>query len=214
MNEKYLYIYKNQIIMAKIAIDIAILPPEDIMDLAIDLNNSLTNNKRPELILNKTNTLPHASLAMGAIEEEDLPKIKEILDKVQQKYKALELTIIKDSAPAKPNGEKSAVCLDFEKTPELQKLHEHLITAIQPFASYDATTEVFYDYPNVDEVSLFWVNYYLKSSFENLKPHITIGKGDMKLVKYPIKFKATRLALCHLGNYCTCKKILHEIRLD
>lgn len=200
--------------MAKIAIDIALLPPEHIMDLCVELNNTLVNNERPELNLNKTNTLPHLSLAMGAIEEEELPKIKQILDNIKQKYKTLDLIIIKDSAPIRPNGEKGSIGLDFEKTHELQKLHEEIITAIKPLVTYDATAEVFFDYPNVDEISLFWVNYYLKSSFENLKPHITIGRGDMKPVKYPIKFKANRLALCHLGNFCTCKRILYEIELD
>jgi len=63
-----------------------------------------------------------------------------------------------------------------------------------------------------EDVSTYWIkNYPKESSFENFFPHITIGigevEGEISGIKFPIKFNASKLALCHLGNYCTFRKI-------
>jgi hypothetical protein len=66
-----------------------------------------------------------------------------------------------------------------------------------------------YSPPAVNELTLFWINGYFKnSSFENFKPHITTGFGKIDSVVLPIYFNASKLAICHLGNFCTCRKIL------
>jgi len=39
-------------------------------------------------------------------------------------------------------------------------------------------------------------------------PHISVGYGEITGLPSPIEFRATQLALCHLGNHCTCRKVL------
>jgi hypothetical protein len=57
-------------------------------------------------------------------------------------------------------------------------------------------------------------NFTQNSSYKNFNPHITIGDGIFeRKLKLQIKFTASRLALCHLGNYCTCREILYETSL-
>ena len=56
-------------------------------------------------------------------------------------------------------------------------------------------------------------NYPEKSSFENFFPHITIGYGEINNFSFPIIFSVSKLALCHLGNHCTCRKILASTNL-
>ncbi len=76
--------------------------------------------------------------------------------------------------------------------------------------------------PEAGESTLLWIKHYPeKSSFENFFPHITIGYGEIddysfgsrKAGSLPMRFTASKLALCHLGNHCTCRKILASAEL-
>jgi hypothetical protein len=63
--------------------------------------------------------------------------------------------------------------------------------------------------PAVTESTLAWIrDYREKSSFERFFPHITLGYGRLADFPFPARFTAPRLALCHLGNHCTCRRIL------
>jgi hypothetical protein len=63
--------------------------------------------------------------------------------------------------------------------------------------------------------TLDWIRTYPeKAAYENFRPHITIGYGRLPATAaLPIPFVVTRLALCHLGNHCTCRRTLlsHEL---
>jgi 2'-5' RNA ligase len=110
-------------------------------------------------------------------------------------------------------GEKVSV-FEVEKTRELQSLHEEVMEKLAAYLSYDVTEDMVYDSGKVAESTLLWIKGYReKSSFENFTPHITIGYGEIENLSFPIKFAASKLALCHLGNHCTCRKILISIRI-
>ena len=90
----------------------------------------------------------------------------------------------------------------------LQKLHEELMTNLSTYLSYDATLEMFFSPPEIVEKTLFWVNTYRNTSFENFYPHITLGISKLENHKMNINFIASKIAICHLGNYCTCRKVI------
>ncbi|MBU4369808.1 2'-5' RNA ligase family protein [Patescibacteria group bacterium] len=189
--------------MSKIAIDIVLLPPENIMDKAIEINNELIDDP---IKLNKENCLPHISLCMGVIEEKDLLRAKEILNKIGKDFSKLSLTI------NKINSENT--CFNIKKDKKLQKLHETVITRLSPCLSYDATIDMCFFPPPIVLETLFWINNYReKFSFENFHPHITLGISKLSDKELNINFVASKVAICHLGNYCTCRKILHSIIL-
>lgn len=78
-----------------------------------------------------------------------------------------------------------------------------------------------YALPNqqVEEVTMYWIkNYPKESSFEKFSPHITIGFGEVEGetcgIKFPLRFSVSKLALCHLGNYCTCRDASSDICMD
>ena len=48
---------------------------------------------------------------------------------------------------------------------------------------------------------------------ENCLPHITIGYGELSHFLFPEEFTASKLALCHLGNHCTCRRVLASFAL-
>ncbi len=59
-----------------------------------------------------------------------------------------------------------------------------------------------------------WVREFAEaSSFGHYYPHITLGQAKPQQQPYEQAFTASRLALCHLGRTCTCRKILAEAEL-
>ena len=104
--------------------------------------------------------------------------------------------------------------LKIEKSEALQQLHESIMRALDPYLESEATLDMLYSPPKVDEISLSWIRKYReKWSFEKFYPHITLGIGRTNQQDVVISFVASELALCHLGNYCTCRKILYSSSL-
>ena len=74
--------------------------------------------------------------------------------------------------------------------------------------------DMIYGDQEVAESTLLWIkNYREKVSFENFFPHITIGYGQVESRVPQIIFAPSELTLCHLGNHCTCRKVLVSIKL-
>lgn len=195
--------------MEKFAVDVVLLPFEEIMDEAIKINKELLKKNPNKIVLNKENCLPHISILMGYLDEDDLPNVEKELQNIAKQFSSLNLKLIKLYADIIPTGEKVS-CLGIEKTKYLQAIHEIVVKNIGPYLTHEGTIEMLYNPAEVDKVTLFWINNYVKdSSFEKFFPHITVGFGETnKKFNFPISLTVSKLALCHLGNYCTCRKIL------
>ena len=199
--------------MAKIAIDVVLLVSEEMMDETIKRNKELLNNFGNKIILNKIDCLPHISLAMGVIDEKDMSKIGLILKEILQEFSIMKL--IAESVKINPlsvGGNISS--FKIKNIPELQRLHEEIMSKLKKYLSYDVEKPMFYT--EVDEGTLKWVRNYAKKHNDSslFNPHITLGIGIAKEINSPIKFSTSNLAICHLGNYCTCKNILTSIKLE
>jgi len=198
--------------VSKIAVDVVLLPSDEMMDKAIQANAELVEKFGSEIMLNKENCLPHISLAMGCIDESDVTSIQNVLELVAKTSPLGDLIVTGIRTSINDRGEKVSV-FEIEKTKVLQSLHEKVMRSVTPYFSHDVTSDMIYD-QEVAQTSLLWIkNYPEKASFANFFPHITIGYGQIKNGPFPIKFSASRLALCHLGNHCTCRKILVSINL-
>lgn len=199
--------------MAKIAVDVVLLPSEEMMDDAIEANRGLLRQCADKIILDKENCLPHISLAMGCIDERDIADIEKILQPVAEKCSLGQLSSIGVHAGTNSAGEEVSV-FRLEKTKKLQSLHEEIVRMLTPYFSYDVTADMVLSPPIAEESTLLWIkNYPENSSFEKFFPHITIGYGQINDFSFPIRFTASKLALCHLGNHCTCRKILASAEL-
>jgi hypothetical protein len=105
--------------------------------------------------------------------------------------------------------------LDIAHSRELTMLHESIVTAFRPLLTQDVTEEDLNDAPPIDPSSLDWINHYIPDHcFQNFWPHITLGFGVLSDSFQPFSFHASRLAICHLGNYCTCSRVLAELFLE
>lgn len=194
--------------MAKIAVDVVLLPPERVMDKAIEANRELLKQYPDKIILDKENCLPHISLAMGCIEDMDIAKIEEILRSIGASLFPGQLYVAGIQTGKNARNEKVTV-LQLQNTERLQSLHEVVMRKLTPYFSYDVSADMVISPPVAGETTLLWIkNYPEKSSFEKFSPHITLGYGQVECFSFPHEFTAPSLALCHLGNHCTCRRIL------
>ncbi len=193
--------------MARKAIDVVLLPDEAMTDRAIEANAELVEKFGAEIVLSKDNCLPHISLAMGCIDESDIPAVADVLDTIAKKNQLTRLKVI----GVRKSGDASV--FEVQKTKQLQLLHETVLNQVGPYLTSDVTADMVYGGRAV-ESTLQWIREYPeKSSFERFFPHITIGYGQMENISSPIEFTASALALCHLGNHCTCRDVLVSIEL-
>jgi len=199
--------------MAKIAVDVVLLPSEEMADKAIAANKELLKRNAAKIVLDKENCLPHISLAMGCIDERNIHEIDKILKKIAKETKLGQLNAIGIHVGTNRAGEKVSV-LQIEKTEALQSLHEEVLQRLSPYFSNDVRAEMVLSSSETSESTLDWIkNYPEKSSYEKFFPHITIGYGEINTFSFPLKFDVSKLALCHLGNHCTCRKILASTNL-
>ena len=194
--------------MAKLAVDVALLLPQAIEEQAVILNAGLGGFK-----LSKEGCRPHITLAMAYIEEDDIPAIGKMLHDIAETHHALDLKNMKPRST--PFGQGATVTLDIEKTWQLQALHEEAVRLLKQFRKDGAQAswaDAEHEPPST--ASQEWVEHFAEqNAYEHYRPHITLGVGTTDADVHEEKFTATRLALCHLGNYCTCKKILFETTL-
>jgi 2'-5' RNA ligase len=199
--------------MGKKAVDVVLLPDEAMMGKAIEANAELVKKFGEKIVLNEKNCLPHISLAMGCIDEEDIAAIERILRSIVTGNSLGDLTILGVRVSENSAGEKVSA-FEVGETKELQLLHETIMERLEPYLGRDVTAKEIND-EEVAETTLSWIkNYREKSSFGKFSPHITIGYGELSnLLPFPIKFAASKLVLCHLGNHCTCRRVLASVEL-
>jgi 2'-5' RNA ligase len=199
--------------MSKKAVDIVLLPDEKMMARAVEINADLVKRFGSEIVLNKAGCLPHISLDMGCLVEKDVPSVEKVLEEIAKEASLPDLRVVGIRSSENSKGQTVSV-FEVEKTRELQSLHENIMDKLATYLSSDVTEEMIYGDEKVAETTLLWIkNYRQNSSFENFFPHITIGYGRVENQMLPETFAASELALCHLGNHCTCREILLSIKL-
>lgn len=193
--------------MQLLALDVAVLPPPDVRQRAIELNAALPAEGSHGLQLDE-NHHPHITLTQAYIRAEELHAV---LDRVAEVVRGRRpLTI--DITGGGHSG--STLWMAVERTPRLAELHEELMEALRGYERPGGTRAAFVDADGrVGDV--IWVTgYRLKSSFHAFTPHITLGHGEHAPAIEPFSFEATTIAACQLGRFCTCQRILREWELE
>ncbi len=199
--------------MVEIAVDVVLLPSEEMADKAIVANKELLKQYAHKIVMDKASCLPHISLAMGCIDDIDIDEIGTNLTTIAEEASLGQLNAVSIKTETNQAGEKVSV-LEIEKTEALQSLHEEVMKRLSPYFSYDVRADMVLSSARTSQSTLDWIkNYPVKSSFGKFYPHITIGYGEIYNFSFPIKFTVSKLALCHLGNHCTCRIILASTNL-
>ena len=198
--------------MNKIAIDIVLLPLDEVTTLTIRENQRLVNNFGSQIAFNVGKCIPHISLAMGCIKTDDLPAATKTLDTIAGETPTLML--VANGIYVLKAGWSG---IEITNTTELQSLHEKVMKGLRTFATYDATPETFIASEDFDPRTPDWMNAYPDHSFRKFFPHITAGFAQgidrNSDINFPVRFTASLLALCQLGSHCTCRKIVWSKKL-
>ena len=195
--------------MTKKAIDIVLLPSGQMMNRAIEINQELLREHQHLIVLDKEKCLPHISLCMGCIEESEIPEIKNQLDEIASEFPPFHLQTTDLTAENTPTGKKVSV-LQIKNQEDLQRLHETVMKKLWKYLSYDVEVSMLFNPTEVEEETLYWIRNYA-NNYEDpslFEPHITVGFGTTGHFQTPFSFSASEIALCQLGNYCTCRKVI------
>ena len=189
-----------------IAIDIAILPPPEISRRAIELSANLPKHESVGLLLG-ADVLPHITLTQQFVRVEE---IDTVLESVGSALAGLEPLRVKVTGAGRG---RSSVWMAVERAPALSEIHRRLMDLLHGFESTDGTQAAFVDGAarpgDVEWVAGFRRN----SSYEAFTPHITLGHAAKLPSVEPVTFDATTIAACHLGRFCTCRRILRQWKL-
>jgi len=196
-----------------VALDVVILPPGPIMDMVIGANRILlAGNPGGGIRLDKGGSLPHISVAIFSAKREDIPEITSKIDRITRRCSPMALTI--DAIAKRRAGTGGTVSVFHIPRPDiLQLFHKVVMNAIMQYMSPPTGPEIFSG--EASQASLDCLLQFPKSSaYARYSPHITLGFGDLPElipgIDLPVRFEATRVAICHLGNHCTCRRVIAQ----
>ena len=163
--------------MKKIAINVVILPPDPVMDLALEWNQMLCKTRPANIALGKLQYLPHISIVMGCIRADQLDHANALLQSIATQHAlALQVPNIRTVRTASGN---SVITFDIILTQELTALHESIVIRSRPLLTQDADEAAINDIPPISSDAIDWINHYIPDQcFDNFWPHITLGFGD------------------------------------
>jgi len=183
------------------AIDIAILPPADVSARAIALSAALPADESQGLLLG-ADYLPHITLTQQFVLLESLDTLLARIDRVLRARAPLHLGVIGGGKGS------NSVWMSIERSPELVSVHEQLLQVAEPFEVTTGDSSSFFGHDARDR-DVRWVREFRhQSSFDRFAPHVTLGHASEPPVIEPMAFVATMVAVCHLGRFCTCRRIV------
>jgi hypothetical protein len=206
------------------AIDIALEPDATMVQHAEAVNARLRSVFPKGFSLDATHH-PHITMLQRFIRTADLVKIYAAASKVFESYnvtsfklKAHKYYYLTD--PSLPGLGLSGIVV--ETTPELIKLQQGLIAAVDPYTVPTGTAAAFVTTPaapHINDATLHYVEVYVpEHSGEHLGLHVTTGLASVdylnKMLAEPFKeftFSPSGASVFHLGNYGTAQARLKAL---
>jgi 2'-5' RNA ligase len=186
-----------------LALDVAILPPPEVSRRAIQLSASLPESESLGLRLGPEFP-PHITLTQQFVPAGDLDSV---LDRVASILAGMEPMRLTVTGGGRGQG---AVWMAIERTPPLSELHRKLMDVLSPFERTDGTAAAFVN-GDGRSTDVEWVARFRQtSSYTDFLPHITLGHSATPPPAEPLSFRATTIAACHLGKFCTCRRVLRQ----
>jgi hypothetical protein len=196
-----------------LAVDVVLLPDAETVERVLRINRELVSTADSEIHLDVEHCLPHASLAMGCIAETDLDAVHGVLSQIAVRHPL-------DSCPCTgmvtriSGSGRTVSSLELERTSALQALHEAVITDCAPYFHTQVSPDMLTGEGPIAASTLEWIGTYREnSSFQHYWPHITLGYGNATGQPVPTVMRPRHLAVCHLGNHCTCRRVLAQVDL-
>ena len=190
---------------ALLAVDVAVLLPEPLLQPVLRLNAELL--PPPDGLRFDDTHLPHVTLAQLFVAEVQLPVV------IQETAGALRGLAPLRLLPAGISRGRTASTVRLEPTGALVRLHARLMNGLRQFESAqgDATAFLAAGGLPARDADVDWVwRFRADAAYDRFDPHVTIGVGELPEPSPLPASDAARVALCQLGRFCTCRRILAE----
>ena len=186
-----------------LALDVAILPPPEVGRQAMRMSAALPAAESQGLRLDAEH-LPHITLTQQFVRVDEIDAIFERADEVLRGQPPLAIHV----RGAEKSG--GGVWLAIERTRAIAELHERLMEAFHRFEQPVGESAAFYEgHPRAADEA--WVTgYRINASLSAYSPHITLGHATVPPRVDPFTFEASIVAACHLGRFCTCRRVLRS----
>jgi len=219
------------------AINVAIQLPQHLCSAAKRFNSVLRTASPTTGFDFDSTHIPHLTLAQCFIEEGSLPLVIQEVNSALSGEEPLRLEVEKIEEGPNFNGN-LLPGFSIKLTKQLSSLQEKIHDCVKPFShspgsnatkasaffSTEAELREGVDMQNViNSDSLKYVTKFLtEKSRDNYTAHVTVGAAPPEVTTEVVQqFKqdwkertcegeAGTLMIAHLGNYCTCRKILHS----
>jgi len=189
-----------------IAIAVAVLPPPAIARRAIELSASLPRSESLGLLLGR-DVLPHITLTQHFVPADRSDQIVDRVASALAGSEPLRLTV------TGAGRGRSSVWMAIEPTAALSQIHRRLMDLLHDFEREGGTPAAFVD-GDARPGDVEWVaGFRRNASYEAYTPHITLGHAARLPPVEPMSFDAATIAACHLGRFCTCRRILRQWKL-
>ena len=175
----------------EIKITIALLPPPDIFQWLAGLSRQVNQAvKHPPFVLDDQRQ-PHLSLAISEIRVESLESVNRLAQDRLSLF--ANINLITANVETLHLGKHDWTMLMVENSELLRQLNVELM-------DYLAKIEV-----QAGDYRRF-------GSYEHYQPHFTLGvnQGNIRLSLEKKQFVPERIAVCELGEYATCSKIISK----
>jgi 2'-5' RNA ligase len=190
-----------------LAVDIAILLPPSVADRAIALSAALSKEESQGLLLGRDDYLPHITLLQQFVSADELSTFLDRVGDVAQQVRPMKLHVTGGGMGS------SSVWMSIECTPALVDLHSRVLAAALPFDRERGDASAFVGSDARDRDVQWVTGYRTSSSGASFQPHITLGHAVRPRTIEAFDFEVTKVAACHLGRFCSCRRILRTYDL-
>jgi hypothetical protein len=202
------------------AIDI-LLEPDATMLQHSDANNARLLKVFPKGFALDATHRPHITMIQRFVRTADLDKVYAAAGKVLAGANVTGLKLEAFKYYYIPNGNIGVAGIVAKPTPELVKLQQDLIAAVDPFTVQTGPSAAFVttpDDPVIDPLLIDYVSTFVpKSSGEHFNPHVTTGVASREYLDKmlaepfePFTFSPAGAAVYQLGQFGTAAKKLKE----
>lgn len=188
-----------------LAVDVAILLPDALLQPLLRLNAALLP-PRDGFRFDATH-LPHVTLAQQFIPAAQLPEF--VLGAEAALHGCAPLRLL----PAGLSHGRTASTVRLEPTDALIRLHTRLMDRLRRFESAPGDATAFLSAGGLPprDADVEWVRQFrTHAAYERFDPHVTVGIGTLREPGPLPAADGARVALCQLGRFCTCRRILAE----
>lgn len=198
----------------KIAIDVVILPPSNIIDWTVRLSKGLRNKPSNKIALGRRDNIPHISLFQGVVEKQELKKIAAILEKIAKDSSIRTLETQSVDEHLMKNGDVLSA-ISIKKHAELVDLQKKIMKALRCYLTGPVDRSMLFKGEKANQSTLDWIAKYYSNNknADKVYPHITLGFGKPSKNIKRQKFPVSTIAIYQLGNNCTCRKKICYISL-